>query len=368
MAISGFDIFLLELPLREPFVASHGETTVRTITVVRVASDIGDGWGECSALPSATYTAESAADSFDALCRWMAPELLGQPIDHRVVRRVLADFAERPMAVSSLEMAVLDAELRRSGRSLGRWLGVERDSVPAGVSVGLAPVDETVERVVDLAAEGYRRVKLKIKPDHDRALVAAIRRRLPSIELQVDANGAYRPDDVEVLLELVDMGVDALEQPFGTDQAAAAADLIRRLSGPRSIPVVADEAVGSLAAAQELLDRRALTGLSIKPARVGGLSVAVELHDLCRARGLPATAGGMLETGLGRRALAALAALPGFSLTGDLSPAGRWLAVDPWPDLEMVGGAIAVPTGPGIAPDPDPEVLAATTVEQRTIG
>lgn len=380
MVISGIDLFLLELPLREPFVAGHGTTSTRTITMVRVSSDRGSGsgpgpgsasghgWGECSALPSATYTSESAAESFEALADQMAPRLLGRPVDHRDVPALLADFADRPMAVSSLEMAVLDTELRLAGRSLANWLGAVRTTVPAGVSIGLAPIDDTVDKAVDLAAAGYRRLKLKIQPGHDLEPVAAVRRRLASVELHVDANGAYGPDDVELLLELVDRGVDALEQPFAPDEVAAAATLIAELSTRRPVPLVADEAVESAADAVELLNRRALTGLSIKPARVGGLVAAVELHELCRTHDLAATAGGMLETGLGRRALAALAALPGFTLTGDLSPAGRWLAADPWPDLRMVDGTIIVPSGPGIAPDPDPTVLSRTTIDRRSVG
>ncbi len=367
MQISTVDLFLLELPLREPFVASHGETLGRTITVIRVTTDQGIGWGECSALPSATYSAESAAGSFRALAEVLAPSLLRRPLAHRQVAPLLADHADKPMAVAALEMAVLDAELRHDGRSLSDRLGVTRSTVPAGVGLGLDEVDATVERAVALAAEGYGRLKVKVQPGHDLDLVAAIRRELPTIELHIDANGAYGPGDLQRVRQLVELGVDAAEQPFAPSDERSARRLIASLVDHRPIPVVADEAVTSVADANGLLAREAMTGLSIKPARVGGLSAAVTLHDLCLDRGLAATAGGMLETGLGRHGLAALAGLPGFNLTGDLSPAGRWLEVDPWPDVEMIGGRITVPTGPGIAPDPDPELLARATVDRRTV-
>jgi O-succinylbenzoate synthase len=118
---------------------------------------------------------------------------------------------------------------------------------------------------------------------------------------------------------------------------------------------------------EHLRQAGAVSGVSIKPSRLGGLLPARDLHDGCVEMGLPATAGGMLETGLGRHALAALASLPGFTLTGDLSPAGRWLAADPWPDLEMGAGQIRVPTTPGVAPSPDPELIDRYTAKRSEL-
>lgn len=371
MRISAIELFLLELPLREPFVASHGQTTARTISVVRVSSETGQGWGECSALPAATYTAESAADSYEALAEKMAPLLLRGDVSSEEVPTLLGEHRDRPMAVAAMEMAVLDVELRAAGMSLARWFGVDQRSVPAGVSIGLDDIDATVTKARALAAEGYRRVKVKVQPGHDIDLVAALRRTLPTIELQIDANGAYGPADLEHLLQTIRIGVDAMEQPFPPATPEAARLLIERLSdsapGSGPIPVVADEAVATMADAATLLSDGAMSGLSIKPARVGGLRAALALHNLCRDSGIAATAGGMLETGLGRHALAALAGLPGFTLTGDLSPAGRWLAIDPWPDLTMIDGRIAIRNEPGIAPAPDEGVLSTVTLDRRLI-
>ncbi len=370
MPITAVDVHLLDLPLTEPFVAGHGTTSSRTITVVEITTESGWGWGECSALPAATYTSESAADCFLVLAEQLVPVLLagqaaaGGSVSAVEVRGLRHRFGERPMAISALEMALLDAELRADNRSLKRHLGVSGESVPAGVSIGLDTIESTVAKVTGMADEGYRRLKLKIQPGHDHQLVAAVRRALPTIELQVDANGAYGLSDVDHLAELVALGVDAVEQPFPPSDRSAAELLIARLG---SVPVVADEAVSSQADAEALLAAGAMTGLSIKPARVGGLLSAVTLHDLCLERDIAATAGGMLETGLGRHALAALAGLPGFTLTGDLSPAGRWLAVDPWPDVEFADGRLRLHDDSGVAPEPDRLLLERVTVDHRRI-
>lgn len=388
MEISTIDVHLLDLPLVEPFAASHGTTTTRTIVVVRLVADGSVGWGECSALPAATYSPESAAGSYRLLSEQLLPELLSGSWSAEDPERRLADLATRlgpaPMAIAAVEMALLDAELQASGISLARWLGADRQMIPAGVSLGLDRPEGVVERAAGLVADGYRRLKVKIQPGHDRSVLDALLAE-PTIaavepEIQLDANGAYGPDDLDLLVGLAEAGADALEQPLAPAEVDAAARLVERLAalpigtastgprvGDRPVPVVADEAVTTIEDVERLSDRGALTGVSIKPARVGGLLTARAIHDRCRAKGLAATAGGMLETGLGRHALAALAALPGFDLTGDLSPAGRWLASDPWPDLTMTDASIAVPAGPGVAPAPDQDLLEHHTIERRRL-
>ena len=382
MHVDAAEAILLELPLREPFVAAHGTTRARTLAVVRLATDRGDGWGECAALPAATYTTESATGCFRVLADEMLPSLVGKSVEpSRPDQPFLADldqrFSSAPMARAAAEMAVLDAWLRANGKPLAFWLGATRNRVPAGVAIGLDNPAALVAKAERLVTDGYRRLKVKIQPGHDTVPVTALRdgpAPASEVALHLDANGSYRGLDVSTLVDVAATGsVESLEQPLPPDDLAGAAELIRQLSRralDRSQPavVVGDEAVPSLDAAKHVADRGGLTGISIKPGRVGGLISARLLHDLCVQRGLAATAGGMIEAGLGRHALAALAALPGFTLTGDLSPAGRWLAADPWPDLDRVDGSITVPTSPGVSPPPDQAVLDRFTLDRRLIG
>ena len=271
------------------------------------------------------------------------------------------------MARAAVEMALLDVELRAAGRSLVSWLadgtGPPARTVPAGAVVGLGSPAEVAARARSLVDEGFGRVKVKIMPGHDQEVVAAVRARCPEVDLHVDANGSYQAEHLDLLASLADHGVGALEQPFPPAEPGWAADLVAATAGS-GLVVVADEAATGLGAVQALHRGRALGGVAVKPSRLGGLGPARVLHDWCHGAGLALTAGGMVETGLGRRALAALAALPGFTVAGDVSPAGRWLAADPWPDLTLVDGRIVVPSDPGVAPDPDPDVLDHYTVRR----
>jgi O-succinylbenzoate synthase len=260
-------------------------------------------------------------------------------------------------------MAGLDLELRRDGRSLAASLRVERPSVPAGATVGLGPVDQVVARVDRFVAEGYRRVKLKVTPGHDVVVLTAVRSRHPDLELQVDANGSYGGGDLDALRALDEVGLTVIEQPVAVGREVAAISLVERVRAA----VVWDESVRSRDDAERLHDEGLLRGLSIKPGPLGGVSAAAELIAWAAARDVRVMVGGLLESGLGRHALAALAGLPGVDLPGDLSPASRWLGRDPWPDLVLHEGRIRVPTTPGVAPPPDPDVLDALTLDHAVI-
>ena len=89
-------------------------------------------------------------------------------------------------------------------------------------------------------------------------------------------------------------------------------------------PICLDESIVSARSAAAAIRLGACAIVNIKPGRVGGYLEARRIHDVCAAHGMPVWCGGMLETGLGRAANVALAALPGFTLPGDTSASGRY--------------------------------------------
>lgn len=108
--------------------------------------------------------------------------------------------------------------------------------------------------------------------------------------------------------------------------------------------------------------------INVKAGRVGGYLEAVRIHDLCRDAGVPVWCGGMLETGIGRAANAALAALPGFTLPGDVSAASRFYERDIVTEPAVLeDGHVRVPTGPGLGIEIDAEVLERATVARERI-
>jgi len=251
------------------------------------------------------------------------------------------------MAKAALEMAVWELWARREGVPLWKLLGGRSGEIAAGVSVGLQ-ADEAalLDKVAAEVAAGYRRVKVKIKPGRDLALVAAIRSRFEALPLMVDANSAYTLADAGHLALLDRFALTMIEQPLGWDDIVDHATLQRSLSTPLCL----DESIRSGEDARRALDTGACRVVNVKVGRVGGFSGAIAVHDVCRARGVPVWCGGMLESGIGRLANVHLQTLPGFTLPGDTSASARTFEedlVDP-PVVVSPEGTIAVPDGPGI--------------------
>jgi len=358
--IEAVEVRRLTLPLVAPFHTSRGVEHERRLAVVRVVTSEEEGWGECAALGEPTYTSEYADGAADLLAEHLAPRLVGTLTRAGDVTGALAAVRGHPMAKAALEMAVLDAELRATGRSLADELGAVVDRVPSGIALGL---DATLDDVATAVDAGYRRVKLKIAPGHDLDIVRAVRERWPELPLQVDANGAYSLADAEHLAALDELGLLLIEQPLPDDDLDGHAELARRVRTPISL----DESITSAAAAGDAIERGACAVVTIKPGRVGGYLEAVHVHDVCRAAGVPVWCGGMLESGLARAANIALAALPGFTIPGDLSPSSRWFADDLTAPIELDDGYLRVPSGPGIGVRPRPDALARYTTSLVTV-
>jgi O-succinylbenzoate synthase len=270
------------------------------------------------------------------------------------------------LAKMGLEAAVWDLLGRAQGQSISQLLGGTRERVAVGVSIGVqGSVAELLERIGGFWAQGYSRVKCKIRPGWDVDVVRQIRESFPEVPLMVDANSAYTLADADRLAALDEFELMMIEQPLAYDDLVDHAALQRRLRTPLCL----DESVPTLAAARAAVALGSGRIVNIKPGRVGGLTVARAIHDLCRAQGMPVWCGGMLETGIGRAHNLALASLPGFTLPGDISGSARYFhqdIVDP-PFVVNDDGTMTVPTGPGIGVAVLPDRLDAATQRQTTV-
>ena len=347
------------MPLVAPFRTSFGVELTRDVLLLRVVTDVAEGWGECVALTDPRYSTEYVDGAQDVLTRFLIPALAALPVvDATSVAPALAPFTGHRMAKSALEMAVLDAELRAEGRPLARELGAVRDRVPCGVSVGIMDsLGELLDAVAGYVEAGYVRVKLKIQPGWDVEPVRAVRERHPDLVLQVDANTAYTRADTRHLARLDPFELLLIEQPLDEEDVLGHAALARAIT----TPVCLDESITSARTAADAITLGACAVVNIKPGRVGGYLEARRIHDLCVAHGVPVWCGGMLETGVGRAANVALAALPGFTLPGDTSASDRYYRTDITPPFVLADGHLPVPTGPGIGVEPVDDELAAVT-------
>lgn len=361
MKLRAVELRRIRMPLVAPFRTSFGVERDRDVLLVRVVTDDAEGWGECVAMSDPRYSSEYVDAAADVLRRFLVPAVAARPgLDATGVAPVLRQFRGHRMAKAALETAILDAELRAEGRSLARELGAVRDRVACGVSVGImGSIPELLDAVAGYLDAGYVRIKLKIEPGWDVEPVRAVRERFgDDVLLQVDANTAYTLADARHLARLDPFGLLLIEQPLDEEDVLGHAALAKVLT----TPVCLDESITSAKAAADAITLGACSIVNVKPGRVGGYLEARRIHDVCVAHGVPVWCGGMLETGLGRAANVALAALPGFTLPGDTSASDRYYRADITDPFVLDAGHLPVPTGPGIGVTP----LAAALTEATT--
>jgi O-succinylbenzoate synthase len=300
------------------------------------------------------------------LIHQLLPRLLDQPrLEAEDVGRVLRPVHGHHMAKAAIEMAILDAQLRARGESFATYFGAVRPAVDAGVSVGIhKSIPELLETVGDYLEQGYRRIKLKIKPGWDVEPVRAVRERFGKVPLQVDANTAYSLSDAAQLALLDPFELLLIEQPLPEEQVLAHATLAKLVR----TPICLDESITSVQAAADAIELGACRIINIKPGRVGGYLEARRIHDLCAEHGLPVWMGGMLETGIGRAGNVAMAAMPNFTLPGDTSASDRYYSRDVTAPFVLRDGRLDVPAGPGLGVEVDVEFLDSITHWKQTIG
>jgi o-succinylbenzoate synthase len=362
--LNSVELRRIKLDLVAPFETSFGVQTEKDVLLVKVSMDGVEGWGECVAGEKPDYSSEYVDAAQDVMLRFFIPLLLERDVAAADVANQLRWVHGNRMAKSALEMAILDAELTARGESFGQFFGAVRAEVDCGVSVGIQPsIPQLLETVGGYLDQGYRRIKLKVKPGWDVEPVRAVRDRFGDVPLQVDANTAYSLADAEHLAELDQFDLLLIEQPLPEDQVLAHAELAKAVR----TPICLDESIESYQDAADAIQVGACRIINIKPGRVGGYLEARRIHDLCAGKHVPVWMGGMLETGIGRAGNVAMAAMQNFSLPGDTSASDRYFRRDITEPFVLHDGRLKVPTGAGLGVTVDEEFLDSITTWKEAV-
>jgi O-succinylbenzoate synthase len=358
MHIDRIDLYRVAMPLITPWRTAYGEDSVIESVLVRVTSGDHNGWGESSPLAAPTYSPEWAAGVFQVTRNWLAPRLVGRDVvSGAQLQELLAFIKGNPFAKAGLDLAWWDLHAQKQGQPLYRVLGGADPSVWVGADFGVQDtLDELLARVGQAVAAGFRRVKLKFRPGWDLPMVRAVRQAFPDTVLHIDCNSGYRLDDVPLFRSLDEFNLAMFEQPLAHDDLLDHAALQQQVR----TPICLDESITSVDRARQALAIGACRVINIKPGRVGGLTNAVAIHDLCQRQGVPCWVGGMLESAVGVAHCIALATLPGFTYPADIFPSRTYYRQDLGdPEIVLSGPSqVRALDRPGIGTTPDPERLA----------
>lgn len=368
MRIDRIELFHVAMPLIYPWRTAYGEDAAVHSVLCRLSSGSVDGWGESSPFAAPCYSPEWAGGLFHVAREWLAPAILGQDIaSPEQLQERLAIYKGNPFAKAVLDTAWWSLWANASNQPLHKLLGGSREAVPVGADFGVMDrLDDLLESVGRAVAEGFPRLKLKFRPGWDLPMLAAVRRQHPSHTFHIDCNSGYRLADLPLFKEVDEFNLAMIEQPLSHDDVVDHA----RLQAQIRTPVCLDESVTRLDHARQAIELGSCRFLNIKPGRVGGLTNAVAIHNLCQAAGIPCWVGGMLESAVGASHCAALAMLDNFTYPADIFPSSRFYRQDlSDPPLELHRSADGIPSIAPFArlPEPVPERLARQTVQQAVL-
>lgn len=377
ITIQKIELFPVALPLVEQLGTSFGKEPFKTAILIRLETTDGVvGWGEISAEINPGYSYETMATAYHVVGLFLLPLLQGQTIaDPTDTPKLMAPVRGHPLAKHGLEAAVWDAFARTNhlhiadlfASALPEINGARhepRGYAVVGVSIGIQDsVEATLAIIEKRLAEGYQRIKLKIKPGWDLDLAQGVRRALPDITMMLDANSAYTLADAEHLKQLDDFDLLMIEQPLGFNDIYEHSKLQPQLE----TPICLDESIVTLGDAQIAWETGAAKIINLKPARVSGYTESLKIYHYCAQNEIPLWIGGLLETGIGRATNLAFASLPAVTLPCDISATNRYYDPDlAEPTFAVTSeSTIAVPDGKGIGVEVQMDRVRAAEVYLR---
>lgn len=297
MQITQVQVTPVELKLAQPIqTALQQEVGQVTAIFVRIDTRQGESaWGCAIAHP--VLTGEHPEDALRACrrCADHARELHPTNIEYSLDE--LLPLAEgSPSALCAFDLAFHDLLGLAARMPLYRLMGGYRDRIQTSVTIGIAPVKETVEAALKRARQGFRMLKIKggLDPAEDVARVQAVRRALPDFTLRLDADEGYAVKQALDVARALENDLEMLEQPTPADDLKALSQVTRH----SPVPILASQSVRGPARALEIASRRAAHGMSIKVAACGGLRCARQVDAIARAARISTMIGSLVEPGL----------------------------------------------------------------------
>jgi O-succinylbenzoate synthase len=323
MKIKSIELIEINLPLVHFFETSFGRTYERRIILTHVVdADGADGWGECTAGETPSYSEEWTDGCWQVLEKILAPMVIGKEVESAAkVWDLMKNVRGNRMAKAAIETACWDLEAKWLNVPLWKHLGGVNREIACGVSIGIQDsVEQLLEKIqVELDA-GYQRIKIKISPRWDYEIIKRVRETFGDIRLMGDANSAYSLEDIDKLKSLDEFELMMLEQPLPHDDIIDHA----KLQSAIRTPICLDEPIKSPDDARKAIGLKSGKIINLKNGRVGGHSESKRIEAICRRANIPVWCGGMLESGIGRAHNIAISTLAGYTMPGDVSASKRY--------------------------------------------
>lgn len=285
--------------LEEPYTIAYETVTQVTNIFLRMETNRGaTGYG-CAA-PDEKITGETHESALKALQETAFPLIRGSDPCRpaMIMERLRMRMISHPSALAAVDMALYDIMGKSANLPVWKLLGGFRDRMKTSITIGILPLEATLERAKERVSEGFKCLKLKggLDVDSDIERVCRVREILGrGIEIRFDANQGFT---IEQTLRFVERTRNAklelIEQPTPKNEI----DSLGRVTSAVHIPVMADESLMNLREAFRIARRGLADMVNIKLMKVGGISEATLINAVARSAGLESMVGCMDEAAL----------------------------------------------------------------------
>jgi o-succinylbenzoate synthase len=326
MQIDSIDLYHIGLPLRKPLETPLGPRDKLETIIAAIHGGGTTGWGEANPGAAPLAGPEWTAGAFAVLRNWFAPAVVGQSFSSGAdLSERLAVFRGNQFAKAALDTAFWDLDARLQNRPLHDLLKGKRTAIDVGPTFDrMESIDEFLALLSAAVASGFDRLKLKFRPGWDVRMVDFVRKEFPTQTLVIDCEAGLHLGHMELLYRLEDFMLAMIEQPLPVD------DLVGHAMAQESLrtPICLDESIMTLAQADMAMELKSCKFVNLKPCRVGGLTTAVAIHDLCHEHCTPCYVGATPQSAIGGRIGFALASKENCEHPADFFASDLVLAED----------------------------------------
>lgn len=367
MKIDSIDVYRVNMKLKSPWITAYGAAySIETILVKMTSCGIY-GWREASPLRLPTYSPEYAEAVFLTVTKVLAPLIINHNINSGCeLQNVFSVIKGNQFAKAVLDNAWWDLHAKSQKQPLWKLIGGIRNTIDAGDDFGIQDsLDILIDKVEKSLSRGYKRIKLKFAPNWDLKMLNGVRENFPDAIIHIDCNSAFSLDDIDMFKQLDKFKLAMIEQPLASDDLFDHAKLQKHIT----TPICLDESITSVHKAKKAIEMNACKWINVKPARVGGITNAIEIIEIAEKAGIPCWIGGMLESAVGAGFCLALATLKNIKYPGDIFPSDKFYDLDLGtpPLIHSSPSQFIVSDAPGIGFEPIPELLEKFTINQSRI-
>lgn len=362
MRLNNIEIFHVTMPLTEPWVTAYGRQSAIESVFIHLEFDNGNGWGECSPAPIPSYNSEYAAGAFHIAKNILAPLLIGKDISSSSeLAELFGHLKGHQFIKAAFDCAWWDAFAQSKKRPLWNLIGGANKNVAVGADVPIQPSSNgLLQKVSGAVSQGFKRVKIKFGRECTVSMISDVREAFPDLLIHIDCNSGFSLEDQDLFLELDQLELSMIEQPLAYDDLFYHSKLQEKLI----TPICLDESITSVDRTLKAIELGSCGWINIKTSRVGGLSNAVEIYNLCVKNDMPVWVGGMLESAVGQGFSLALATMSQIGYPCDIFPSCRFYERDmASPEIILEEpGVIVAPTRVGLGFSPKKEVILAASL------